>query len=100
MQQISEATPHINVKLCDIPEVIIHNDTSYDLRGVLNYRPRKSFLRSSIGHYTTYARRRGGNWELYDDLKKNLCQYPKIQRHHANFYFTVYNFIFILILII
>lgn len=77
MQQISEATPHINVKLCDVPEVIIHNDTSYDLRGVLNYRPGKSFLRSSIGHYTTYARRRGGNWELYDDLKKKPMSISK-----------------------
>jgi len=53
-----------------IIHVIIHNDTSYDLRGVLNYRPGKNFLRSSIRHYTTYARRRGGNWEIYDDLKK------------------------------
>ncbi|KAL4141463.1 hypothetical protein QTP88_004100 [Uroleucon formosanum] len=37
IQQSSEAAPHIFAKLCDIPEVITHNSTSYELREVLRY---------------------------------------------------------------
>lgn len=60
----------MSVKLCDIPPVIINGSTTYTLRGVLNYRHGRSQLRNSVGHYSVYTRRGGGNWELYDDMKK------------------------------
>jgi len=85
LQQSSEAAPYVNVKLCDIPEIIIHKETSYDLIEVLHHRPRKSFLKSFIGHCTTYLRRRGDNWKLDDDLKKILLLKLKILRHYINF---------------
>lgn len=60
----------MKIKLCDIPPVIIHNSTTYELRGVICYHKGKSNLRNSIGHYNTYSKRHTNNWELYDDLKK------------------------------
>lgn len=69
MKQTSEAVPMINIKLSDIPLVLKYKEMTYNLRGVLNYRHGKSKLRNSIGHYSTYARREAGHWELYDDMK-------------------------------
>lgn len=60
----------INIKLGDIPLVLIYKQIKYNLKGILGYRPGKSQLRNSIGHYSTYARREGGHWELYDDMRK------------------------------
>jgi len=57
--------------LADIPAIVFHESTAYELRGVLNYHKGKTQLRNSIGHYTAYCKRQAGNWELYDDLKKN-----------------------------
>jgi hypothetical protein len=75
MEQSSEAAPHVQVKLKDIPENLLHKSTTYVLREVLNYYKGKSQLRNSIGHYTAYYKREERNWELYDDLKKKTKRY-------------------------
>lgn len=69
-QRSSEAAALVKIRLCDIPKLLIHKTTCFELRGVLCYHRAKSGLRNSIGHYTAYAKRYGSNWELYDDLKK------------------------------
>ena len=52
-QRSSEAANLLKVKLRDIPLLLIHG------------------LRTSVGHYTVYAKRSSGRqWELFDDMKK------------------------------
>lgn len=65
----NEAASITMVKLCDISPILISESTTYELRSVITFRSGKSNLRSSIGHYTTYAKRDSKRWELYDDLK-------------------------------
>lgn len=57
------------IRLCNIPPVLINEAVVYELRGVISFRPGKSKLRNSIGHYITYTKRETKNWEMYDDLK-------------------------------
>jgi len=59
----------IETKLCDIPQVLYNENTLYELRGVISFQKGESDLRSAVGHYTSYAKRYDGSWELYDDLK-------------------------------
>ncbi|CAI6369604.1 unnamed protein product [Macrosiphum euphorbiae] len=66
----SEVGHLIEVQLCDIPQVLIYKDLTYELRGVVNYRRGNSKLRTSVGHYNAYCKRSGKQWELIDDLKK------------------------------
>lgn len=58
------------MKLGDIPQMLINNSVTYELRGVISFHPGKSKLRNTIGHYNAYARRGTGNWKLFDYLKK------------------------------
>ncbi|KAF0688727.1 Uncharacterized protein FWK35_00036210, partial [Aphis craccivora] len=54
----------------DIPQILVYESTTYELRGALHFYKGKSRLRNSVGHYTAYAKRGTHSWELYDDLKK------------------------------
>lgn len=60
----------MDIKLCDIPQVVNLNSISYELRGVIHFHRGRSQLRNAVGHYSAYVRRCGRNWELFDDLKK------------------------------
>ena len=51
---------------------LIHNESTYELRGVVNYIRGLSRLRTSVGHYTAYCKRSERSWELMDDQKKKL----------------------------
>ncbi|CAI6377697.1 unnamed protein product [Macrosiphum euphorbiae] len=66
----SETTEQVKMKLCDIPQILIHNSVTYELRGVISFHLGKSKLRNTIGHYNGYAKRGTGSWDLFDDLKK------------------------------
>jgi ubiquitin C-terminal hydrolase len=70
----TEAMNMIQVKLNNIPQILILEKTTYELCGVINFNRGKSGLRNSIGHYTAYIKREAGNWELYDDIKKTQLQ--------------------------
>jgi len=67
----TEAASMVQVKLSDIPQILVYESTTYELRGAINFYKGKSGLRNSIGHYTAYTKRVTHNWELYDDLKKS-----------------------------
>jgi len=70
-QHSTEAARMAQIKLSDIPQVLIHGSTTYELRGVISFHQGKSNLRNSIGHYQAYLKIAGGNnWKLYDDLQK------------------------------
>lgn len=69
-QYSTEAVTMLQIKLNDIPEILIYEETTYELRGVINFNRGKSGLRNTIGHYSAYTKRGTGNWELYDDVKK------------------------------
>ena len=47
----------VETKLCDLLPVLIHNELTYALRGVVNYIRGLSKLRTSVGHYTAYCKR-------------------------------------------
>ncbi|KAF0738689.1 UCH domain-containing protein [Aphis craccivora] len=70
-QRSSEAATLLKVKLCDIPQILVHETTRYELRRVICFYRGKGNLRRSVGHYTSYTKRYDRNWELFDDLKKN-----------------------------
>lgn len=57
------------MRLSDIPKLLVYNDITYELRGVISFQPAQSKLRTSSGHYTAYAIRGTKNWQLFDDLK-------------------------------
>jgi len=64
-QYSTEAARMAQTKLCDIPQVLINCNMTYELRGVIRFRPRKSNLQNSIGNYQAYLKRAEGyNWEL------------------------------------
>jgi len=75
----SETTEQVKMKLCDVPQILIHNSVTYELRGVISFHPGKSKLRNTIGHYNAYAKRGTGSWELFDDLKKNQYQPRRVK---------------------
>ncbi|XP_060873880.1 KRAB-A domain-containing protein 2-like [Metopolophium dirhodum] len=62
------------MRLCDIPQILIYNSLTYELRVVISFPPGKFKLRITIGDYNGYAERGTGSWELFDDLKKNQYQ--------------------------
>lgn len=66
----TEAVSMVQVKLNDIPQILVYENTTYELRGAIHFYKGKSGLRNSVDHYTAYAKRGTHNWELYDDLKK------------------------------
>lgn len=68
--QSSEAAPQLKIPLKDIPQVLTYNNTTYELRGVCDYRKGLSRLRTSVGHYVAYCKRGPNNWELFDDTNK------------------------------
>jgi len=91
-QQSTEAARMPQITLSDIPQVLIHGSTTYELRGVISFRQGKSNLRNLIGHYQTYLKRAGGNnWEFYDDLRKNPFLQNPHQKYHVNFYFIPFS---------
>jgi len=63
----------VETKLCDLPPMLTYNESTYELRGVVNYIPGLSRLRTSVGHYTAYCKRSERSWELMDDQKKKIC---------------------------
>lgn len=67
--QTTEAAPHLDIKLKDIPPIMKYQNTTYELRGVCAYRRGLSRLRTSVGHYTSWCKRGPRIWEIYDDLK-------------------------------
>lgn len=66
----TEVGRFVETKLSDLPPVLIHNESTYELRGVVNYIRGLSRLRTSVGHYTAYCKRSERSWELMDDQKK------------------------------
>jgi len=70
IEHSNDAGCTMDIKLCDIPQVLNMNSISYELRGVIHFRRGRSLLRNTVGHYTAYVKRCGKNWELFDDLKK------------------------------
>lgn len=78
----------MKVKLCDIPQIILHNSKTYELRGVLSFKAGKTKLRNSIGHYCAFAKRETSNWELFDDMKKKTI--PIKETKVVNCEFLVY----------
>jgi len=70
----TEAGRAIEVQICDIPKVLLHNGCSYELRGIVNYRSGNIRTRSSIGHYNAYCKRSQKRWEIMDDLKLKPTQ--------------------------
>lgn len=70
LNRSSEAAAHVEIKLADIPQLLIHSSKTYELRGVVSYKKGRTSLRNSIGHYQAYAKRGNKNWQLFDDLNK------------------------------
>jgi len=70
----SEAVPQLQIALKDIPEILINSGITYELRGVGCYRRSPNSLRTSTGHYYACCKRGINNWELFDDLLKNVKQ--------------------------
>lgn len=68
--QSTEAAPQLQIPLKDIPQVLTHLNTAYELRGVCDYRKGLSRLRTSVGHYVAYCKRGPNNWELFDETIK------------------------------
>jgi ubiquitin C-terminal hydrolase len=64
--------PQLNLKLEEIPEILINSGKTYELRGVGCFRCGPSNLRTSVGHYFGYCKRGQKNWQLYDDLQSNV----------------------------
>lgn len=56
--------------------MLTHNNTTYELRDVYDYRKGLRRLRASVGHYVAYCKRGPRNWELFDDTNKKIknCQ--------------------------
>lgn len=65
-----EAAAQVEVQLSEIPQLLVLNSKTYELRGVISFQRGKSSLRNSIGHYCAYAKRGTKNWQLFDDVKK------------------------------
>lgn len=66
----SETTEQVKMRLSDIPKLLVYNDVTYEIKGVISFQPAQSKLRTSSGHYNAYAIRGTNNWQLFDDLKK------------------------------
>ncbi|XP_025406159.1 uncharacterized protein LOC112680321 [Sipha flava] len=66
----TEASPQFNIKLEDIPQIIVCSNETMELRGIGCYRPGLSRLRKAVGHYYAICKR-GNSWELFDDMKKH-----------------------------
>lgn len=47
----------VQVKLEDIPQILVYESITYDLRAVIHLYKGKSELRNSVSHYTTYAKK-------------------------------------------
>jgi hypothetical protein len=69
VNQSTEAAPHVQIPLIDIPKILKYGNLTYELRGVCSYHKGHGRLRTSVGHYTVYCKRGAKCWELYDDLK-------------------------------
>lgn len=66
------------IKLNDIEKCLTVNNTTFYLRGVINFHGgERSGLRSATGHYTCNAYRANSKWETYDDTK------PKVHIQNA-----------------
>ncbi|KAF0708911.1 Uncharacterized protein FWK35_00027913 [Aphis craccivora] len=59
IEHSNDAGCTMDIKLCDIPQILNLDSVAYELRGVIHYRRAR-----------TYVKRCGKNWELFDDLKK------------------------------
>jgi len=66
----SETAEQVKMRLSDIPKMLVYNDITYELRGVISFHTPKSKLRTSLGHYNAYALRGLKNWQLFDDFKE------------------------------
>lgn len=65
-----EAAAQVEIKLDDIPQILLHNSKTYEIRGVISFSRGRSALRNTVGHYCAYAKRGIRNWQMFDDLKK------------------------------
>ncbi|XP_025422360.1 uncharacterized protein LOC112692054 [Sipha flava] len=68
-----QTSPQFNIKLEDIPQIIVCSNETMELRGIGCYRPGLSCLRMAVGHYCAVCKR-GNSWELFDDMKKHSTQ--------------------------
>ncbi|CAI6367533.1 unnamed protein product [Macrosiphum euphorbiae] len=66
----SEAAAHVDIKLGEIPQVLLYGSRTYELRGIVSFKRGRTSLRNSIGHYHAYVKRGNKNWQLFDDLNK------------------------------
>ncbi|KAF0772719.1 Uncharacterized protein FWK35_00014904 [Aphis craccivora] len=58
----SEAAAHIQMKLAEIPQLLLYGSRKYELRGFISFQKGRTSLRNSIGHYHAYAKRGNRNW--------------------------------------
>jgi len=54
-----------NIKLSEIPLVLIKQYTTYELRGVSSFTGRNL---SEVGHYEAVCKGSNGTWKFYGDL--------------------------------
>ncbi|XP_025406782.1 uncharacterized protein LOC112680799 [Sipha flava] len=66
----TEASPQFNIKLEDIPQIIVCSNETMELRGIDCYRPGLTRLMTAVGHYYAVCKR-GSSWQLFDDMKKH-----------------------------
>jgi len=64
-QYSTEAAKIVQIRLCDIPQILCNAHQTFELRGVISFLAGKKKLRHSIGHYKAYVKRGAtNNWEI------------------------------------
>ncbi|CAH1724831.1 unnamed protein product [Aphis gossypii] len=87
-QQSTEAAKIVQIRLCDIPQILCNVNRTFELRGVISFIPGKSKLRNSVGHYKSYVKRgASNNWEIFDDLKKKPIPVKNTTKVNCEFLF-------------
>lgn len=64
-----------NMILDDIPKLLHINETTYFLRGVVEFQA--PAFAASLGHFIAVARRCDDTWQVYNDLNKKVMSYSK-----------------------
>lgn len=87
-QHSTEAAKIVQIRLCDIPQILCNANQIFELRGVISFLAGKSKLRHSIGHYKGYAKRGAtNNWEIFDDLQKKPIPVKSTTKVNCEFLF-------------